>query len=1305
MNKFTVGCVAACLCVFVGTADAQTGAELLRESGVQGGVVVHLGCGDGTLTEQLAAGKQYVVHGLDTDAANVAAARKRLLSAGRYGAVTVDQWDGQRLPYVDNFVNLIVIRDTGSEIRDEEIMRVLAPRGVALFLDRKSKSEKRKWTKPVPSEIDDWTHYLHGPDGNPAGDDMLVAPPTRLQWLGGPGWSRHHDHMASMSALVSANGRLFYILDEGSRASIQLPSHWSLIARDAFNGTILWKRDISEWASKDFGLKSGPAHLLRRLVAIADRVYVTLGIDAPTTILDAATGKTAKTCEDSEMTREIVVADDTALLVVGHEKSRLPEFRRAGTYVWSNTTASNSGWGWNGEMRSILACDAVSGKLHWKAESPVAPCSLAANASSIVFHDGQKLVCLDRRTGKTQWEAEETPLKMPVHSNTGPRVLIYEEMVLFAPNDGKVSGWSLADGKKVWEQRQKPSGHMSLKDLFVVDGLAWTAAIAGNSDDGVWTGYDPKTGETKREFAPDVQLHWFHHRCYPSKASGTFLITGRNGTEYVDLKKEHWAPNHWFRGGCIYGIMPCNGMTYASMDACGCQLEAKLSGFKALSPARVPQPSPEDLAPDSRLERGPAFGSVADARSSAFDFSDWPTFRHDQARSAATAAKLQDVGKGWETHIGGCLTQPTIAVGRVFVASRDTHTVHALDAKTGKMLWSYTTGGQTDTPPTYWNDLVLFGSADGYVYALRAADGVLAWRFRAAPLDQRMMAWERLESAWPVHGSVLVREDAEGQAIVYCTAGRSIYLDGGIRFLRLEATTGKLLGEVVWNEKDPESGESMHEAYLKKTPGNTMPVGLSDVLSCDGRNIWMRSQKIDFEGKRSEMTVLASTEQPPEDAHLFCQIGFVDDSYFFRSYWTYGRRMTGGYGGWYQAGRYVPSGRILCFDDDAVYGYGRKPEYMVNSSVIEYQLFAANKAVTPDDIGRVSKADRAMNQRRPDKNASSSDWRLRWFFPREDLSATRFQWSVDQPSVFARAMCVAGDQLFVAGPADLVDERFAYRNPDDSDVRTLLARQEEAYAGRLGGLLWVVDKTDGRAVSRHALDAVPVFDGFAAAQGRLYVSTVDGRLKSLTASGIAALSLDAQPIQTKWDKPEDPKYLLPLPESKETDFATVKGCTVFASDLGYRLRANGKKTIGVALKKLDKPITGTATFRTKIRAVSGGKGLLKNGYLAFGASAKEADLVKCGVRLQPQSASIVQGTSKEKKQRTVSAKVDAPDAKGLDAIVTVDLTSQEITYVANGVKLEAKLVSPLDAITHVGYVMDSALIDVAPIEIERDGGK
>lgn len=1296
MNKSLVYVLALAMSVLSTAATGQDGTELLRQSGIHGGVIVHLGCGEGPVTEQLAAGPQYIVQGLDTDEVKVAAARQRLLAEGRYGAVIIDRWDGRKLPYVDNFVNLIVADDPSSASQ-EEMLRILCPGGVLLAAEVDGQRPRAKLVKPWPPEMDQWTHYFHGPDGNPTGKDTLVAPPTRLQWLGSPGWARHHDHMASMSALVSANGRLFYIMDEGSRASIQLPARWSLIARDAFNGTVLWKRDISQWASKDFGLKSGPAHLLRRLVAVGDRVYVTLGIDAPATILDAASGQTLAECEGSQFAREIVVLEDSALVVADQEKSRLPEFRRAGTYVWSNTKASNSRWGWLGTPCSILANDAASGKLRWRVQSPVAPCSLAASADSIVFHDGQKLVCLDVHTGQKRWNAEDTPLAMPVPSSTGPRVLIYEDMVLLAANNRKVSGWRLRDGQKVWEQSQQPSGHMSLRDLFVVDGLAWTAALAGNRDNGIWSGYDPRTGETKRTFPPDVDLHWFHHRCYPSKASGTFLLTGRNGTEYVDLKQEHWTPNHWFRGGCIYGVMPCNGMTYASMDACGCQLEAKLSGFKALSSARVPQPSADELAPASRLEQGPAYSQVDGPAAGA---EDWPTFRHDAARGGAAPAGLAESGGSWETRLGGQLTQPIIAAGRVFVACRDTHTVHALEANTGRAIWSFTTGGQTDTPPTYWNGLVIFGSADGYVYALRADDGALAWRFRAAPVDQRLMAWERIESAWPVHGSVLVRENDQGQAIAYCTAGRSIYLDGGIRFLRLDAASGKLLGEVVWDDQDPESDQSMHQAYLKRTPGNTMPVGLSDVLSCDGRSLWMRSQKIDFDGRRSELEVLPATEQPAEDAHLFCQIGFVDDSYFFRSYWTYGRRMTGGYGAWFQAGRYVPSGRILCFDEHAVYGYGRKPEYMTNASVVEYQLFAANKAVSPDNIRRVGTAERAMDQRRPDKGASSSDWRLRWFFPQDDLSATRFHWLLDQPSMLARAMCVAGDQLYVAGPPDVVDERYAYRNPDDPDIQALLARQEEAYAGRQGGQMWVVNKADGRPLARVALDTIPVFDGLAAAGGRLYLATVDGCVKSFTASGLAALpSLDAQPLQTLWETPEDASYLLPRPEPRDADFSTVSGCQVFASELGYRLRANGKNTVGVALKKLEDPITSTATFRTRIRAVEEAEGLLRNGYLAFGSSQREAELVKCGVRLLPQTAAIIQGPLAAEGQTGKSAKVEAP--QGLEAVVTVDLTAQKVTYVANGVKIEAPLKAPLRAITYLGYVMDSALIDVAAIEVER----
>jgi len=344
-----------------------------------------------------------------------------------------------------------------------------------------------------------------------------------------------------------------------------------------------------------------------------------------------------------------------------------------------------------------------------------------------------------------------------------------------------------------------------------------------------------------------------------------------------------------------------------------------------------------------------------------------------------------------------------------------------------------------------------------------------------------------------------------------------MYIDGGVRLIRLDPTTGELLGETVMNDTDPETGEDMHLAYLKKTQGNNMPVAHSDILSCDGKNLWMRSQKITFGGRRLEIGLRAVTQQEPEDFHLFCQNGFLDDSYFFRSYWTYGRRVTGGYGGWPKAGRLVPSGRLLCIDEDSVYGFGRKPEYMVNSSVLEHQLFAADKVVTQLAINRIAKAERAMNERSNYRNASSSDWKLRYFFPTKDLTAATFQWKLDQPSVIARAMTVAGDKLFVAGPPDLVDERQAFHNPDDPDIQARLKRQAEAYEGRVGGQLWVMAKADGRVVSRYALSTIPVFDGMAAAGDSLYVTTVDGRVICLSGG----------------DEPEDPNYLLPPVVHKE----------------------------------------------------------------------------------------------------------------------------------------------------------------------------
>ena len=85
---------------------------------------------------------------------------------------------------------------------------------------------------------------------------------------------------------------------------------------------------------------------------------------------------------------------------------------------------------------------------------------------------------------------------------------------------------------------------------------------------------------------------------------------------------------------------------------------------------------------------------------------------------------------------------------------------------------------------------------------------------------------------------------------------------------------------------------------------------------------------------------------------------------FTRAYWVYGRSFAGGHGGYYQAGKYAPAGRILVADQDMVYGFGRNPQYLKWTTTIEHQLFATAKQPPKQareslDDGRTDNSDQA----------------------------------------------------------------------------------------------------------------------------------------------------------------------------------------------------------------------------------------------------------------------------------------------------------------------------------------------------------
>jgi len=1045
-------------------ADAR---RILNATEVTGGLIVHVGPGDGKLTAALRAGNTYVVHGLEADASKVAQARRYLQTIGLHGPVSIEHFDGRQLPYVDNLVNLLVAGDLGSVPRDE-VMRVLAPGGTAYV---KSGGVWQISVKPWPKDIDQWTHYLHDASGNAVAKDARVGPPRHLQWTAAPLWPRSHEYTPSTSALVSAAGRLFYIMDEGIRGIYQpaMPERWAVIARDAFSGVLLWRRPFSGWGPdewKDAKHWSTPVSQPRRLVAVGDRVYVTLGYRSPVSVLDAASGEVIQRLSGTANAEEIIWADGILLV---RERQQIPDYPR-GANAW-NVQVRRPGEKIPREWtqlptppgdETIVAIRAETGEVLWRwPEQRIVTLSLAAFGGRVCYHNFAEIVCLDLRSSKQLWRA---PCQAwPELTGTAGTLVMYQDVVLHAA-DQEMEAFAAATGQPLWKgPRSMTIASRHPPDLLVADGLVWGSMTAEMAQVDrylpivesphpaepltgmVAQGFDLHTGQVKRTVDIARLISPGHHvRCYRSKATDRYLLWPKRGIEFVDICGTNSMRCDWTRGECSYGVMPCNGLLYVPPHPCLCYPGVLMNGFNAYAAERRDGGSADSM--EARRQRGPAYEEAQRPESEkAISEDDWPTYRHDPARSGSTRCAIANpLEQAWVVHLGGKLTAPVVAGGKLFVGS-DANAVYALDASDGKELWSYTVGGPVDSPPTNDQGLVLFGCHDGWVYALSRSDGALAWRFRAAPVDERIVATERVESPWPVPGSVLVQH-----GIAYFTAGRSSYLDGGIRLYGVDAKTGKLLHQARLDGPWPDITKDVGRPY-------DMEGAKSDILTSDGRSIWLMFNEFDLDLKPRPPQRLPDGADHPfigsgarqVGLHLMATSGFLDDTWHDRMYWLYSRLWPGR-----SYGTVAPkAGQILIFDDTTTYALkafaqpgGMSPKFVPGTK--GYRLTADANDCEPT---------RSLTRAMPPK------------------------WSVEVP-VRARAMVLAGETLFLAGPPDLVPAEDPY----------------SALEGRKGATLWAVSAADGRRLTACALPASPVFDGMAVASRQLYLSTIDGSVICLT---------------------------------------------------------------------------------------------------------------------------------------------------------------------------------------------------------------
>ncbi|MCC6512323.1 MAG: PQQ-binding-like beta-propeller repeat protein, partial [Pirellulaceae bacterium] len=206
---------------------------------------------------------------------------------------------------------------------------------------------------------------------------------------------------------------------------------------------------------------------------------------------------------------------------------------------------------------------------------------------------------------------------------------------------------------------------------------------------------------------------------------------------------------------------------------------------------------------------------------------DWPMWRYDSSRSAASTDQLpSQLAPLWSTAIGARrpawddtlnrdlmsydrLLEPIVKDGRMFVGLNDRDQLVAYSAADGKWLWSYYCDGPVRLPPVAWQNFVYCASDDGFLHCVDAVTGKLNWKFRGGPINATQLSTastsgqnavaghgvtlgrlslgnQRLISAWPARGGPVLRD---GQ--IYFTA--SIWPFMGTFIYALDAQTGRTL--------------------------------------------------------------------------------------------------------------------------------------------------------------------------------------------------------------------------------------------------------------------------------------------------------------------------------------------------------------------------------------------------------------------------------------------------------------------------------------------------------------------------------
>ena len=767
------------LCLSVGVVVLPTVAadravdEALSAVRGERGIVCVLGLpsGDASFVTELASQRELTIYFQSSDAAQTSEVQAAADAAGLLGRrVFVDSGDLRSIHLSHNVADAVIVDDSvADQITDDEILRVMNPNATALI-------GTRRLSKPVPDGTDDWSHPYHGPDNNPQSQDQLVRGSFQTQFIADPKFSP----MPEQS--VVAGGRIYKAMGHIAHKANQNEMLNTLLCINAYNGTIQWRRSLTE------------GFLIHRntMVAADDALY--MGDHESCKVIDGVTGEIRREIKippdisDGPVWKWMALQNDVLYALVGNLEIKVETMRsdRPGLGHWP--------WGmWKGHDysdprtafghgRTFVAIDRNTGEVLWHyrdEEFLDARAVCMKNGKIFCFCAEKFLACIDAKTGKLLWKNVDRDLLEAIGPNekaqhyiTGYATTCYmkcsDKHVFFAgPQRKKTVVASATDGS-----------------------LQWTNDV-GNlqlvlRDDAVFAAGPQNTSGFQLDYDTGTVIASFPARRACTRATGcadSVFFRASGGTVRLmtdDNRAEHIAP---MRPPCQDGVLVSNGHLYWGPWMCGCQLSLYGNiGLRPVGDETIQRDDNDAIERESLV----AYSDVNVSTRLAVKATDWVAYRGGNDRTDQTETSLPaSVSHSWTADIvnGDLPTAPVAAGDHVFVADR-AGVIRAFDAD-GHETWKAYANGPVYYPPAIAHDRLFVGSADGRVYAFEALSGRLLWTYRVAPQDRRIPVFGKLVSRWPVAGGVVVQN-----GVVYAAAGITHY--DGTYIVALDATTGKL---------------------------------------------------------------------------------------------------------------------------------------------------------------------------------------------------------------------------------------------------------------------------------------------------------------------------------------------------------------------------------------------------------------------------------------------------------------------------------------------------------------------------------